>query len=100
MRLIYVRFADEQQLFGLLAQVERDPDVLDEAGLGQVGQYPSERLPVHLSVESLVLLVVVDQLVQLGRVVDDLVLPNRLQDGVRAAEATNLSKREDFSGQK
>ena len=91
MRFVDVRLADEQQLFGLRAEVQLDPDVLDVAGFGQVGEDSSKRLPIHLSVEPLFLLVVVDQLVELGRVVDDLVLTHGLQDGVRTTQTTNLS---------
>ena len=82
MRLVNIGITDEQHFLRFLPQLQLDPDVLDEALLGHRRQNSMQRLSIHFSVESFILLVVGDQLVQLGRVVDHFVESNGFQNGV------------------
>ena len=82
MRLVNIGITDEEHFLGLLPQHQLDTNVLDEALLGQSFQDSVQRFSIHLAVETFFLLIVSDQLVQLGVVVDHLVQANGFQDRV------------------
>jgi hypothetical protein len=91
-RLINVGIADEEQLFRLLTELQLDPNILDVALVSKIRENSMQRLPIHLAVEPLVLLVVGDQLIKLGRIVNDLVQVDGFQNRIRASQATNLKE--------